>query len=684
MLAGTLEISTTAAAGIVGPIGSATAGPIGIGTLALDGGTLIGAATFNLFNNVVFDGGNTINLTSGNAIFSGSITFASPGVGVPDTILLSDNGTGSLNLNGGNIVIDSDVAFSGAMTTGSVILGSNADGGVISVDMPHQLTFNETLTSGTNEIRGDLAIGTNTLTLAALSSTSAFVLGDANDVLVGNGNLTIAPNTTIKAGNSGDTLYGTLNVSDPTAKFDLNAFNFTVGSIAGPGPIINSNTGTTVRTLAVGIGNASGSYSGAIDATANGAGAIANVALLKVGTGTQTLSSPSFFTGGVTVGGGTLNPSFTSTTTSNLLAAANILTLSGGDLKITANGTDPDTQTFASTTLGAGESTVDISSFQSAAATLALGKFTRGSFATLNFVTPTAGNGNITTTSGTSSSILGFWATVNGTDYATTSSGNIVALGAAVNDVDSTWTATTNVVFDQSIVLSGNRSVNTLRYVGSGPATIDLSSFSLGAFNLTSLAILNDGTGTLTIEQGVASAGSVVLPSGNDFLLDAGSGADIAITAPITGGTTNAILKNGSGTLTLSGNNSAAAGEELGIQARQSRGRLLGSVQHRDRRQLHARRLHGGQLDARSRRPVRQHRPAQHLQQQRHVLVRRHEDRQLEHHGRRDPDRRQRRRLDFRRPIRELRRHGHHPRRRQHPHAEPAQLHRHGQRLDDA
>ena len=378
-------------------------------------------------------------------------------------------------------------------------------------------------------------------------------LGDPNFgvsiPLAGTGNLAIGPHLAVKNGNAGNAIYGDLDLLDPTAEFDLNGFNFAVGTISGNGAI--GNSATTVQTLAIGLDNANATFSGGIGTFGNSA----DVALLKVGTGAETLTNGSLYTGGTTIGGGTLALAFSSSIASNLIPAASVLTLFGGDLKLIPNGTAANTQTFTSTTFAAGASTLDVSAFANSAASLYMGTVTRLTGASVNVLIPAPGLGNVIA----ALSVWGSWSCVNGADFASPSSGLVVSQNAAINDVESTWNNSGGTSFDTSITLTGNRSIGTLRYVGAGPATIDL-----GFHNLTAVSILNAGGGPLTIEAN--GTGSVVLLNGQDF--DLFAGGNILVTAPIIGGNTSAsIVKSGPGSLTLSAAGAANSAVPLNIDS---------------------------------------------------------------------------------------------------------------------
>ena len=88
------------------------------------------------------------------------------------------------------------------------------------------------------------------------------------------------------------------------AQLDINGGCQTIGSLSGAGTVTNSNT-SFAATLIVGGDNTSQTFSGLLTAATP-----ANLALIKIGSGTQTLSGASTYTGGTTLNGGNLSLDF--------------------------------------------------------------------------------------------------------------------------------------------------------------------------------------------------------------------------------------------------------------------------------------------------------------------------------------------------------------------------------------
>ena len=108
---------------------------------------------------------------------------------------------------------------------------------------------------------------------------------------------------------------------------DLHGYSLGVGALSGAGTI-NNLSGASTYTLTVGNGNASGTFSGAIQ---NTTGAIA---LTKTGTGTLVLGGSDTYSGGTTLSAGQLN-------LNNAAAlGSGALTISGGTIGNTSGGGD--------------------------------------------------------------------------------------------------------------------------------------------------------------------------------------------------------------------------------------------------------------------------------------------------------------------------------------------------------
>ena len=163
-----------------------------------------------------------------------------------------NSGSSTIGTGGGNITISGQISGPGALTAigGNTLIVSGAN----------------TYSGGTNVSGGTLQLGNNT----ALGATS--------------GSLTVA---------SG-------------AVLNINGYSPTVGALSGSGTIDNAIGGGN-PTLAIGTGNASGTFSGMIQNTSGA------TALTKIGSGNLFLTGANGYTGLTTVSAGTLTAAFVAT-----------------------------------------------------------------------------------------------------------------------------------------------------------------------------------------------------------------------------------------------------------------------------------------------------------------------------------------------------------------------------------
>lgn len=480
--------------------GVITSGPFGTGTLTFNGGQMrpTSGGSITLHNAIVFNA-NTIFAAGGG---SNNLTFAG-------TVLLT--GTRTITNSGAGAVIFTNAIGDGGLGYGFTKAGT---GGV---------TF-----SGANTYSGTTRIEAGVLTAGAVNAFSA---------------------------KSAVTL---LDVA--SAGLNLAGFNQTIASLSGGGAT-GGNVALGSATLTTGGNNSSTAYGGIISGTGG---------LTKVGNGTLTLSGANTYTGATVVQGGGLALNFSSAIApaSNIIAGTSALTLNAATLTLTGKSSTVNTQTFNGLSLAGGSSTIALNANATAnPLLLTLGSITRSATATVNFVLPSgaqdATNG-IRTTSTNTNGILGGWATVNGTDYASVdASGNIVAY---------TPDATVNRLGGVITSLAGS---NVKIVDGGTSGNITLTGGVSGVFDIHTLAQSATG-GTVTIDPGTTDilrfggSGGILLASGASSLVIGTTVADGRITAggaadtageliisnfnTSSGGTitvNSSIIDNGSGSVSL-------------------------------------------------------------------------------------------------------------------------------------
>jgi autotransporter-associated beta strand protein len=556
---------------------------------SLNGGTL---SLVKLNGKTLYSGING-NTTTYAGIISGSIALNSPtaqfvkqGTG---TLTLSGTNTftgdvqisgGTLNLVGGGAIKDTvavilDNSANAVLNlTSTETIGSLAGGAASKVQLNGQV-----LTSGTNN---------NTTNYAGVISGS-LALGTTQFVKQGTGTLTLSGSNTF----TGDVRIeaGTLDLSGGSALFDnvavtlLSAANVrlnlstseTIGSLAGVGP--NGLVSLNAQTLTVGSNNTNTEYGGVMSGSLTSAG----TNLIKIGSGTQTLSGVNTFTGNVYISAGTLDlkggsaladtvglilANF-STANLNLTNSERIGSLAGGGLlggnvslntnTLTIGGTNTST-TYAGVISGAGAlvkegtgtTTLTGSSTFTGGTTVAVGTLALSAAGKLNDA------GNVAVTSGATYDIS--QASSGRTLALLSGSGgvrvgaNTLTLGAAA---DSEFSGTINTGGISNVaggkVVKAGAGVFTL----SGTSNVQTVDVNLGTFklagsnnNLTSTTTVNVASGA-TLALANQNTIGTLNASGNLVAALAG-GSLTATTYNLNGATVG--LNLGTGTVNGSGN----------------------------------------------------------------------------------------------------------------------------------
>ncbi len=340
-----------------------------------------------------------------------------------------------------------------------------------------------------------------------------------------------------------------------------------------------SSSGTSyAASLSVGGNGASTTFSGAL----SGSGGFA-----KTGSGTTVLCGTNTYLGGTAIseGGLTLDfsqPGAPATNIINNLADSSPLTLSGGTLAIqgSLSGGTTNSQRFNGLAVNQGSSAIVlISAGTSDSLLLSMGSISRNAGGTLDFTLPggaqSASNG-ITTSNSNAYGILGGYATVSETTWATVSGGNILALSPS--DYTPGDLGTLGSSSSENVQPSGSQSVlntaasfNTLNLTGTVGVTMGAS----GRLTLTGSGLIGNTSGVIT---GGTLAGS---PSG-ELIVITPQNLTISSVIADNGGST-ALTKAGSATLTLTGSNTYSGTSTIGAGTLQiGGGGTLGTGQVND------------------------------------------------------------------------------------------------------
>ncbi|MCA0248161.1 MAG: autotransporter-associated beta strand repeat-containing protein [Proteobacteria bacterium] len=335
-------ISGTGAVTIDGAVSFTGANTYAAGTTISTGSSLTLSGAGSIQGNVANDG--TLQFAgSGTTTLGGAISGSGAVQQVSGmTVLTGANShTGGTTISGGTLQLGTggSLASSGAMTVdgGTFDLNGNAQtvgalsgtGGAVALGVGGVLTVNQ---SGNTSYAG--AIG-----------------GNGSLVKAGSGTLTLAganthANTVVNGGvlqlGAGGSLAATSTLTVNGGTFDLNGNTQTIAALAGTGGAVALGNGALTVDQA---GNTS--YAGAI----GGAGS-----LTKAGSGTLLLAGLNSYTGGTTVGGGTLQLGI-----DGALAAGGALTVNGGTFDL--NGYNQTVGSLSGTggavALGSGTLTVD-------------------------------------------------------------------------------------------------------------------------------------------------------------------------------------------------------------------------------------------------------------------------------------------------------------------------------------
>jgi fibronectin-binding autotransporter adhesin len=224
--------------------------------------------------------------------------------------------SGSLTLTGANIYSGPTAIFNVLTITSDAALGaipspatpdiSLASNGTLRFATDMTLNSNRSLsatnngstldTQSFNVIYGGKISGTSGLTK---TGSGTLTLAGTN---VLSGPLTVSAGTLQLAG-SGTLGANTVSLALNGGIVDLNGTNQLIGALNGTSGSVVNNASTTGVTFTIGNGGATGSYAGHIADHLTGTGTLS---LVKIGSGTETLTGTNTYTGGTVITAGTL------------------------------------------------------------------------------------------------------------------------------------------------------------------------------------------------------------------------------------------------------------------------------------------------------------------------------------------------------------------------------------------
>ena len=398
------------------------------GTLNINHATALGSGTIHIDAGTIDNtSGAAKTLTStGSQIWDGNFTFT----GTNDL----DLGAGAVNVGAALRVIS--ISNASTLTVGGVMSGTGGvkrEGGDAN---------GELLLSGNNIHTGITMVASGILTLSGNNS------GASGGVTINGGILNINSATalgagafTINGGTIDNTSAGDITVTTANSQNWAGSFTYT-----GSAHSLNLGTGgvsvlSANRTITVG-GNTL-----AIDGDINGGWGIT-----KAGAGRLALSGKNTYTGATTVDAGTLALQFNTTNKAGVINSSSALTLGGASTLSLLGGTvsEQNFQTFTTTTLSGGQSTVSFTLNNASNITLTLGTLTNITKSYLNFTRPGGVDIRVSHALDASGALLGTWASVGSgasLAYAADSNATNGAITAYSGATDATESDLSNMAF---------------------------------------------------------------------------------------------------------------------------------------------------------------------------------------------------------------------------------------------
>ncbi|MBZ9709428.1 autotransporter-associated beta strand repeat-containing protein [Mesorhizobium sp. ESP7-2] len=483
--------------------------------------TVVASTLANIGSNSSFGTGNA---NSQIQINGGTLSYTGGAAGTDRTWLFSNNASFSNNGSGG-LTLTGAVQFDAAASLDVLNLGGSYG-------------------------------GVNTISSNITGSGSIAMNGAGTWVLSGNNSYT--GTTTVTAGTlvaGGATAFNQLSgATVDGGMLDLGGFDYGFTKLEGAGGQVDIDSGSLTLNVANGT---TATYSGTIV----GAGDFT-----KTGAGTQVLKGANTYTGNTTISGGTLELSFAGAggPTSDIISSSSTLNMGGGTLVVTGVSGEGNSQTFDGLNITGGSNKIDATD-----ATVNFGAVNR----TAGLVDFGIGTGAVMTVD--SGTVLGGWATVNGSDYATVNGSNqIVAFtdydlkddaaswldGDIVADTDGLanspfYGTASDAGGDNIVQLGGLRyaaAANSIVTVGLNQTLGVDGAIIIGSSVLGTSQTINGGSvrgsagGVLGVQQ--SSAGTFTI---NSTIVDNGAATGFTMAGTGTGaGTGKVVLGNDANTYT--------------------------------------------------------------------------------------------------------------------------------------
>ncbi len=521
--------------------------------------------------------GSYLSLYVGNGLgSSGSYALSSSGLLSTYALYLGYSGSGAFTQSGGTNNLGSGGLYLGydSGSSGSYAL----NGGLLAANGEEYVGYSGggafTQSGGTN----DLGSSYSDLYLGSAAGSGSYNLKgsgvlSAADEWVG----TYGPGTFSQSGGT-NMVAGTFSLGS-SGTYNLSGGALLVAGIQADGGTFDFGGGTLVATAAFstsqGMTLTGSGGNGTINTSGNPvtlSGLLAGPGgLTKAGSGTLTLCDSNTYSGNTTISGGILQLDFTQPVapTSNIInnaTNASPLVLGGGSLAIQGSPGTTNSQQFNGLTVDPGSSGIVLSASSSNALLLSVGTISRSPGGTLDFTLPagtqSATNG-ITTATANTNGILGGYATVSGTSWATVSGSNVIAYSST----------SANYASGNINTFGSSGTVNLSPSGAQGQITSAESLYTLDLTSSATTAVTMNATGSLTLlGGGLLGNSSTASITGGTLEGSSGVGELIVITPQnltinsiiANNGSTGALTKAGTATLTLTGSNTYSGATTIG------------------------------------------------------------------------------------------------------------------------